>query len=395
MSPEFRGGLTVAAVAGAFMAGYFLKPTPAIPTVVAQAPVQASAPAAAPAAEVPLIIPPVDDQVKPAAAVNPNDPALKMIGDALGIKTTSVLAEVEKRAADGANSPPVFISPSLIRPASEPAPMGGPMPRLEPPPMPATPLIDELPVQRPAPCGTIRITIRDQNGHVTSVNTAERLTIEVAPADVKPGGPEVGPMPREVGESVSDLRRVPRFGTFTSIGVKSDAENAEPIGLLSAALFNGAGAEHPTGTALDLILYLQTEDIEDNEGSGVWFVVGGEKYSRERLDHMIRHFISRSREYDDALHHPTEFHYRRFEETLLLRNRLEVGARVSAVCSGGRSLIHLLTDPDWKPSAAPPDSTRWVVDPPSLASPFDGATDIVPPPPPPSSTVAHSLSVVP
>jgi hypothetical protein len=170
MSPEFRGGLTVAAVAGAFMAGYFLKPTAALPPVVAQAP------AAVPAAEVPLIIPPMDDQVKPAADVDPNDPTLKMIRNALGVKTTSVLAEA----------------------LQEPVPMGSPMPRLEPPPMPPIPLIDELPVQRPAPCGTIRLTIRDQDGHVTTVNTAERVMIEVAPADAKPAGPEMGPMPRQV-----------------------------------------------------------------------------------------------------------------------------------------------------------------------------------------------------
>ena len=81
MSPLFRGGLAVAGLAGAFAAGFFLKPVPAVRTVAAQ-PIPVShtvakppAPVQVPAIELPEVPPIRDPQVKPATVLGTPQPA--------------------------------------------------------------------------------------------------------------------------------------------------------------------------------------------------------------------------------------------------------------------------------------------------------------------------------
>jgi hypothetical protein len=188
MSPLLRGGVVVAVLAVSFAAGYFLKPVPVIPTAAAQTPVPPPSP------DVPLIAPSMDEQVKPAeAAVEPNDPTLRMIRDSLGIKTTVL----------DRNEP----LPPILADAKGPIPMGGPMPRLEPPPAPVLPMIDPAPVHRPDPAPAVRITIRDAGGHVTTLTTRGRVTIDL----IGPDGtlPESGPMPHVAGEPASSVSATP------------------------------------------------------------------------------------------------------------------------------------------------------------------------------------------
>ena len=74
-------------------------------------------------------------------------------------------------------------------------------------------------------------------------------------------------------------------------------------------------------------------------------------------------------------------------ETRLFREHLELGARIANDYVGGRSLIHHLADPDWKPSMATPDSCRWEPEPDKPRSPFDGIFDLVIPPDRPAAPV--------
>ena len=64
MSPLLRGGLAVAGLAGAFAAGFFLKPFPSARTIAAQPPAESRRPKhapAGPAVDVPAIVPPAPD----------------------------------------------------------------------------------------------------------------------------------------------------------------------------------------------------------------------------------------------------------------------------------------------------------------------------------------------
>ena len=148
MSHLFRCGLVAAGLVTAFAAGFYLKPVPAVPTIAAR-----PAPA-------PVILPPIHDpEVKPATALgppqaprlDPPDPldaaGMAMIGKAMGLKTTvldktapvpAVLADARKPAA-----------PDLPR-IDLPVPMGEPMPRLDPPPVPMIPTIPDYPPTPPA-----------------------------------------------------------------------------------------------------------------------------------------------------------------------------------------------------------------------------------------------------
>jgi hypothetical protein len=209
MFPLLRGSLVVAGLAGAFAAGYFLKPAPAISRAAEPPgkPVSAwtphpTPPAPGPATTIQVLeirVPDGTPAVKPATVlappekIDPNDPAFRMIRDSLGIKTT-VLDKSEP------------LPPVLTDALKDPAPMGGPMPRLEPPPAPVAPMIDEAPTRRPdsSPRGMIRISIRDHTGNVTTITTSDLVTIElISPDGQRPAGPERGPMPHAAGDPIS------------------------------------------------------------------------------------------------------------------------------------------------------------------------------------------------
>lgn len=158
MSPLLRGGLAAAGLAGAFAAGFLLKPVPAARPARAPAETQVALkpPAPAPDIRIPDLAPPPiqDAAVKPAtelgspqaAKPEPPDPldlaGMAMIRRELGHKTT-ILDKNEPLPAvlvNAGTSPPVPTA-DLDIPIRGPAPMGGPMPRLDPPPMPAMPTI--------------------------------------------------------------------------------------------------------------------------------------------------------------------------------------------------------------------------------------------------------------
>ena len=163
MSSLLRCGLVAAGLVGAFAAGFFLKSVPAVPSAAAQ-PVPVSHTVAKPPAPVPVPEirlpdgPPIrDPQVKPATVLGAPQPAraepldpleaagIEMIRKEMGIKTTildksepvpAVLADAKKQPA-----PPDIPKIDLT------VPMGGPMPRLDPPPVPTIPTIgDALPL---------------------------------------------------------------------------------------------------------------------------------------------------------------------------------------------------------------------------------------------------------
>lgn len=161
MSPLLRGGLLVASLAGAFVAGYLLKPARTIRIVAAEPPVtHTAAKPPAPPIQIPDVrlpdSPRHDPQVKPAvelgppraARPEPPDPldaaGMAMIGKELGIKTTildkkepvpAVLADAQKQAA----------------------PMGGPMPRLDPTPVPAIPTIPDIAPPPPSSPAAVKL----------------------------------------------------------------------------------------------------------------------------------------------------------------------------------------------------------------------------------------------
>jgi hypothetical protein len=194
MSHLLRCGLVAAGLVLAFAAGFYLKPVPTVPTVAAQ-----PAPA-------PVVGPPITDpDVKPATALgqpqtarpelDPLDAAgMAMIRKELGHKTTVV---------DKSEPLPAVLADAQKKPApiEPPTPMGGPMPRLEPAPALAAPMIDHAPIRRPdLPPGTmIRITIRDPSGNATTVTTSGQVTIDLVAQDGPRPGPDLGPMPREAG----------------------------------------------------------------------------------------------------------------------------------------------------------------------------------------------------
>jgi hypothetical protein len=200
MSPLLRGGLALAGLAGAFAAGYFLKPklttadagqpTSVAATPAAGKPVSSWAPgdalpaiAAQPTAsiqvpEVPEVrlpdVPPV-----PAITdkIDPSDPAFQMIKKELGIKTTIldkseppplVLTQAQKTP-----EPPVVILP--------PIPMEGPVPRLEPPPPAAVPEIPNSHVGLTPPLTSRLINTRDValDFEVTKTGTSKVTAVEL------------------------------------------------------------------------------------------------------------------------------------------------------------------------------------------------------------------------
>jgi hypothetical protein len=215
MSHLLRCGLVAAGLVLAFAAGFYLKPVPAVPTVAAQ-----PAPA-------PIVAPPmVDPDVKPATALGqpqparpePSDPldaaGMAMIRKELGFKTTVL----DKSAP----VPAVLADAQKAVQHTEPLPMGGPMPRLEPPPALAAPMVDHAPGRRPdLPPGTMmRITIRDPAGTVTTVTTSGQVTFELVAPDGPRPGPDPGPMPREVGATstlpISGTLAAPLLGLLGS-----------------------------------------------------------------------------------------------------------------------------------------------------------------------------------
>jgi hypothetical protein len=150
MSHLLRCGLVAAGLVLAFAAGFYLKPVPTVPTVAAQ-----PAPA-------PVVAPPnIDPDVKPATALGQPPPArreldpldaagMAMIRRELGHKTT-VLDKSEPL-------PAVLADAQKTLPSIEPpTPMGGPMPRLDPPPMPAMPTVPDIVPPPPATTAAVKL----------------------------------------------------------------------------------------------------------------------------------------------------------------------------------------------------------------------------------------------
>lgn len=159
-----RCGLLIGALAGAFAAGFYLKPAPPIRHVVAAAP-----------APRPADLPPIHDpQVKPAVVLGAPEPAdpldaagMAMIRKEMGLQTTildktepvpAVLDEARRRKLkEEENSPQVsrMILPNNVvvaqSPPAEPIPTGGPMPRLDPPPAIPSIIPDVVPPRVPPP----------------------------------------------------------------------------------------------------------------------------------------------------------------------------------------------------------------------------------------------------
>jgi hypothetical protein len=385
MSHLLRCGLVAAGLVLAFAAGFYLKPVPTVPTVAAQ-----PAPA-------PVVAPPITDlNVNPATALGQPPPArpepdpldaagMAMIRRELGHKTT-VLDKSEPLPAvlaDAQKTPPVEL----------PIPMGGPMPRLEPPPVLAVPMIDHAPIRRPdLPTGTlIRITIRDPSGNPTTVTTSGQVTIDLVAPDGPRPGPDRGPMPREIGTSAipeplrsllpillgSPSLLVPitwvhpsseparlKWSIETARGfVDTPVVEVEPVNRFVRRDPFGppvCGELYPR--AIELFVFLRTEELEDNEGTGVWYVANGIPYTPEEHE-RVKYMGSGPPEVIQAFFHPSVVHYRRREETRLRQRQLRLGEDVSNICSGGRSLIQHLADLDWKPTTATPKSCRWEYEP--------------------------------
>ena len=421
MSHLLRCGLVAAGLVTAFAAGFYLNPVPALPTVAAQ-----PAPA-------PVVAPPIHDpEVKPATALGPPQAAhpepdpldaagLAMIRKEMGIKTT-VLDKPEPL-------PAVLADAQQTPPIGGPMPMGGPMPRLEPPPALAAPMIDHAPMRRPdlPPGTTMRITVRDPAGSVTTVTTAGRVTIELVAADGPRPGPEPGPMPREVGAAVmpEPLRSLLPIllgspSNFPALAMRPGP--APPVA------WDVAGNEVPdfprTGVVGDWPERLPQEPapsarewVERITNTTVVEEVPVRPYRRpdpfaepvtfnenmpeelERLSGMTSVPGEDKSQYvwcgtpvfgSWGRNTPDGEWKKRWEHTVAFRDRLKL-ARATDRYLGGRSLVTLVTDPDWKPTTATPESCRWEVEPPSPRSPFDGANDIVIPPGRPAApTVART-----
>src|SRR5262245_10922361 len=146
-----RTGLVLAALAGAFAAGFLFKARPttaeAAPQVVVAPPPAPVIPPAGPTPttqlpDIRLPEPPAAPTTvlgPPAAAhpeIDPSDPAYQLIKRQLGIKTTII---------DNPEPPPLVLTDGH----KDPVPMGGPMPRLEPPPAPSIPTVDAPPIAPP------------------------------------------------------------------------------------------------------------------------------------------------------------------------------------------------------------------------------------------------------
>ncbi|HEX3148261.1 MAG TPA: hypothetical protein VHR66_09255 [Gemmataceae bacterium] len=157
MSPVLRGGLIAASFAGAFAAGYLLKPQlapidagtpPAVAPVAAPKGVPVSAwnkgePVVVveqrPTVHVPEVRLPDAPTSSVAPPVDLNDPGLFMVKNALNIKTT-ILDKSEPplpvlaSGQTGGNPPSLVPMPTLPLVEAPPVPMTGPMPRLDVPP---------------------------------------------------------------------------------------------------------------------------------------------------------------------------------------------------------------------------------------------------------------------
>lgn len=385
MSHLLRCGLVAAGLVTAFAAGFYLKPVPTVPTVAAQPPAH------------PVTPPPiVDPDVKPATALGtpqaarpePPDPldaaGMAMIRKELGIQTTVL----DKSAP----VPAVLVDAQKTTPVEPPSPMSGPMPRLEPPP--AAPVIDHAPIRRPdLPPGTMmRITIRDPAGTVTTVTTSGQVTMELVAPDGQRPGPDAGPMPRELGATpIPDpLRSVlpillgsPSFfppvawarplnlpeprvrwavdtaRQFVDTPV-AEVESAERFVRRNPLGPPACGDLYPR--AMELFMFLRTEDLEDDEGTGVWYVANGVPYTPEEHE-RVKYLGSGPSEIVQAFFRPSVVRYRQFEETRLFQRQLGLGVEVSNLCSGGRSIVTLLADGNWKPTTATPESCRWEYEP--------------------------------
>jgi hypothetical protein len=379
MSHLLRCGLVAAGLVLAFAAGFYLKPVPRIRTVAAQPPARPMAPP-----------PIVDPDVKPATALGPPQPARKdypvdpldaagmaMIRRELGHKTT-VLDKSEPL-------PAVLADAQKTPPPAEPLPMGGPMPRLEPPPALAAPMIDHAPVRRPdLPAGTmIRITIRDPAGNATTVTTSGQVTIDLVAPDGPRSGPDLGPMPREAGTTAipEPLRSVlpvllgsPSFVVPVAWAHPSSEPARFKWSIETARQF----AETPVVDIEQVERFFRRDpfaapvvrvesmpavliDSADMENSfdqshfgfGPGIVMDSPlpetpKEEARRLDAEQRR-AANARPLIPSLTRRTGEHLRPFWET--------------AVYSSGRSVIHHLADPDWRPTTATPESCRWEYEP--------------------------------
>jgi hypothetical protein len=180
MSLLLRGGLVLAGLAGAFAAGFHLKPIPTTPIAAAQPPANPLVPKSAP-----HDFPINDTHLKPATVLGspsearpqPIDPleaaGMEMIRKEMGIKTT-ILDKNEPvpavlAAAKQATAPPDL--PPVPRigvesPPIAPVPMTGPTPRLDSPPVPAIPEIQMPPPpglgvgETPAPASPLLVNTR-------------------------------------------------------------------------------------------------------------------------------------------------------------------------------------------------------------------------------------------
>jgi len=396
MSHLLRCGLVAAGLVTAFAAGFYLKPVPAVQTVAAQ-------PGPAPVIATPII----DPEVKPATALGqpqaarpePPDPleaaGMAMIRKEMGIQTTildksapvpAVLEEARRRKfEEEANSPqvcgPILMLPPVSKENVAQAPMGGPMPRLEPAPALAAPMIDHAPIRRPDfPSGTkIRITIRDPAGNATTVTTSGQVTIDlVAPEGQRPR-PGQGPMPREAGTTAipEPLRSLipillgspsifpPIAWAPNSNAPKPELQwtvetarrfvdtpmvEVEPVpafvrrDLLAVPPFN-AMLPPATERALAALAYPIAVSVESY--SQVWQQPDPETWFG--LSPIGQRFV------------PVTF--RPPDRTLLAHERNRLAVEVRDGLTGGRSILRLLIDPDWKPTTATPESCRWEYEP--------------------------------
>lgn len=181
MSLLLRFGLAIGALAGTFAAGFYLKPTPPVRYAAAAPP--ASQPAAAPIH---------DPQVKPAVVLGAPEPAdpldaagMAMIRKEMALQTTildksepvpAVLVEARRRRLKEEENSPQVCGPGVLldnmavaqQPSSSPVPTGGPMPRLDPPPLPDIPRINVSPPPPPPsihvpPLGSATRPVNDRN----------------------------------------------------------------------------------------------------------------------------------------------------------------------------------------------------------------------------------------
>ena len=469
MSPLLRGALAVAGLAGAFAAGFFLKPVPAVRTAAAQVPAETNfvAKPLTPEDKVPEIqAPPIHDAaVRPATVLgtpeaaptekfDPTNPEMAMIRQALGHKTTILDRNepIPPVLASAGTSPPIPKADLELPPPPGPVPMGGPMPRLDPPPMLALPSIDPPPPPAPPPSvpappkpvplvnaravaldfevtrsGPSKVTAVElwttRDGGATWAKT-DRMTGCVSPFRTRLGSDgEYGF--RLVMESESGMRTpAPKPGDRPDVRRELDTT---PPNL--AGLSIGPVAGSPDKVQIQWEMF---DAHLDSKGVRIEYSTDGRTWHPAVLDptqgpHQIRggtwtavwtvppglphRVMFRLTSRDQAGNEATAELPKQVSIDLVAPAGKVSGVRTSdpevgpmprevilplpakqakAPPARPLTLVELLTDSGWKPSTATPDSCRWAPGPRARRSPFDGAIDVViPPGRPPAPVVAR------